>query len=124
MEYRSNNNKKMTNKDKGEIKYDDSILLSIINLSAKEIEGVTCLKDNFSPLAKKWFSKKYYDGVKVIKDGEFYTIDIYIEVDSTNPISEVAYRIQENVKNGIYCMMDIKIKAINVHVLGVSFGAN
>ena len=111
----------IVNTDLGKIEYDDSILLSIINLSTKEIEGVTCLKDNFSHFAKRWFSGKYYDGVKVVKDGESYTIDIYIEVDSTNPISEIAYRIQENVKNGISYMMDIIIKAINIHVVSVKF---
>lgn len=111
----------IVNTNKGKIICDRSVLLSIINLSTKEIEGVNCLKDNFSPLAKRWFSNKYYDGVKVDYENNGITIDIYVEIDSRYTISDIAYKVQENVKNSISYMMDIKINSINVHVLGVNF---
>lgn len=111
----------IVNTNKGKITCDRSVLLSIINLSTKEIEGVTCLKNNFSSIAKKWFSNKYYDGVKVDYENNGITIDIFIEIDSRYTISDIAYKVQENVKNGISYMMDIKINSINIHVLGVNF---
>ena len=47
------------------------------------------------------------------------TIDVYVEIDSKYRASDIAYNIQENVKNSIAYMMDIKINSINVHILGV-----
>lgn len=111
----------IANTNRGKVVCDRSVLLSIINLSAKEIEGVSNLKDNFSKLAKRWFSTKYHDGVKVIYENDGITIDIYLEINSNVTISDVAYKVQENVKNGISYMMDIKINSINVHILGVNY---
>ena len=111
----------IVNTNKGKISCDRSVLLSIINLSTKEIDGVYCLKDHFGAIAKRWFSNKYYDGVKVEYDGDGITIDVYIVINYGHNISEIAYKVQENVKNGISYMIDIKINTINVHVLDVNF---
>ena len=116
----------IVNTNKGKIVYDKSVLLSIINLSTKEIEGVSCVKDNFGSLAKKWFSNKYYDGVKVDYENNGITINIYLSIEYTqgNSVSEIAYKVQENVKNGISYMTDVIINSINIHVIGVDFPEN
>ena len=36
-------------------------------------------------------------------------------------VSEIAYRVQENIKNSLSAMIDIDINKINVHVLDVEF---
>jgi uncharacterized alkaline shock family protein YloU len=48
-------------------------------------------------------------------------IDVYINVYFGYNVTEVAYRVQENIKNSLSGMIDIKIDKINVHVLGVEF---
>lgn len=111
----------IVNKSSGKIVFDRSVLLNIINLSAKEVEGVTGLIDNFSPLRKKWLSNRYYDGVKVDYENSGITINIYLEIDSKYKISDIAYKVQENVKDSLSYMTDVKINSINIHVLGVNF---
>ena len=111
----------LSKESKGQVNYSNTILLSIINLATKEIEGVSKLSDNFGSIAKKWFTNKYYDGVKVLYENNAMTIDIFINVKYGNCVTDVAYRVQENVKNGILSMVEIAINQINVHVMGVDF---
>ena len=48
-------------------------------------------------------------------------IDLYLNVFFGYSVADVAYRVQENVKNGISNMISAKIESINIHVLGVDF---
>jgi len=97
-------------------------MLSIINLAAKEISGVASLCSDFSNKFKKFFSSNYFEGVKVsYTQNKNLIIDIYLKVFLGYSVADVAYRVQENVKNGISNMISAKIDSINIHVLGVEF---
>lgn len=106
---------------KGDVVYNKNILLSVINLAAKEIAGVSSLSNNFSSPLKKWFSNNYYEGVKLTYDKDNITVDVYLNVFYGYNVSEIAYRVQENIKNSLSAMIDIDIDKINVHVLDVEF---
>ncbi|MBQ7977297.1 MAG: Asp23/Gls24 family envelope stress response protein [Clostridia bacterium] len=106
----------------GRVSYNKAILLSIINLSAKEISGVASLCENFggSKLGKI-FSSNYYEGVKITNTKDGLAIDVYVNVYAQYNVSEIACRVQENIKNSIISMTGMPVKSINVHVLGVEF---
>ena len=72
-------------------------------------------------MLKRWFSNNYYEGVKVTYNKDAMNIDVYINVCFGYNVTEVAYRVQENIKNSLSGMIDVKINRINVHVLGVEF---
>ena len=109
------------NKNKGKVNCNKNVLLSIINLAAKEISGVDSLCSNFSSGIKRFFSNNVSEGVKITYENDGITVDIYLNVRYGYNITDVAHRVQENVKNGISSMIDIKINNINVHVMGVEF---
>ena len=111
------------NKDqKGRVSYNKTILLTIVNLAAKEISGVSSLCSNFggSKLGKL-FSSNYYEGVKVTHTNDGAIVDVYINIYANYNVADVACRVQENVKNSITSMTEATVKSINVHVLGVDF---
>lgn len=110
-------------KNKGKINCNKNVLLSIINLAAKEISGVDSLCSNFSSGIKKFFSNNVSEGVKIAFENEGITVDIYLNILYGYNVTDVAHRVQENVKNGISSMIDIKVNSINVHIMGVEFGA-
>lgn len=112
---------KNTYTTKGKITCNKNIVLSVINLAAKEIAGVSSLSDNFGSAIKKWFSNNYYEGVKITYDKENVVIDVYLNVFYGYNVSEIAYRVQENIKNSLSSMIDINVDKINVHVLDVEF---
>ena len=106
---------------KGNVTYGSNIVLSVINLATKEIAGVSSIVTKFSSMLKRWFSNNYYVGVKVTYNKDAMNIDVYINVCFGYNVTEVAYRVQENIKNSLSGMIDVKINRINVHVLGVEF---
>jgi len=106
---------------KGNVTYGSNIVLSVINLATKEIAGVSSIVTKFSSVLKRWFSNNYYEGVKITYNKNAMNVDVYINVCFGYNVTEVAYRVQENIKNSLSGMIDIKINRINVHVLGVEF---
>ncbi len=106
---------------KGNVTYGSNIVLSVINLATKEIAGVSSIVTKFSTALKRWFSNNYYEGVKVTYNKDAVNVDVYINVCFGYNVTEVAYRVQENIKNSLSGMIDVKINKINVHVLGVEF---
>ena len=104
---------------KGNVTYGSDIVLSVINLATKEIAGVSSIVSNFGSALKRWFSNNYYDGVKITYNKDAMNVDVYINVCFGYNVTEVAFRVQENIKNSLSGMIDIKIDKINVHVLGV-----
>ena len=108
--------------EEGKVYCGKNIMLSIINLSAKEVSGVASLCPDFASKFKRFFSSNYFEGVKVsYTRAKNLIIDIYLKVFIGYSVSDVAYRVQENVKNGISSMISAKIDSINIHVLGVDF---
>ena len=106
----------------GKVYCGKNIMLSIINLSAKEISGVASLCPDFASRFKRMFSSNYFEGVKIsYTQNKNLVIDIYLKVFYGYSVADVAYRVQENVKNGISNMISAKIDGINIHVLGVEF---
>jgi len=118
------NSKNMESTGKGLVTYNKNILLSIISLAAKEISGVASLCSNFgSNVFKKIFSNNYCEGVKITHTKDGLIIDVYINIFSNYNVSDVAFRVQENIKSGITSMMNTPIHSINIRVMGVQFVA-
>ena len=106
---------------KGKITFNDNIIFSVINLATKEIAGVSSINTKYGGILRKWFTKNYVDGVKISYLNNSMIVDVYINVFFGYNVSEIAYRVQENIKNSIASMIDINIDKINVHVIGVDF---
>ena len=105
---------------KGKVEIDRDILLSIINLAAKEINGVESLTNAELPLHRR-LSKKKSEGVVIKFDmNGSLNVDVYIRVYIGYSVPDIAYRVQENIKNSLNSMVGIKPGKINVHVCGVA----
>lgn len=104
---------------KGKVEIDRDILLSIINLATKEINGVHSLTNDYLPLYKKMVKPKN-EGVSIKFDiNGNLTVDVYIKVYIGYSVPDIAYRVQENIKNSLSSMVGLNPGKINVHVYGV-----
>lgn len=121
MNYKLNDEMYVNKTNKGKVTCNKNILLSIINLATKEIAGVSSLCDNFGSGLKKLFSTNYANGVKIEYGKNGVIVDVYINVYAGYSVPDIAYKVQENIKNGISSMLDVNIDTINVHVQGVDF---
>lgn len=106
-------------KNKGKITLDRNILVSIINLAAKEINGVESVCNKHRSFFKKML-RRYDDGVEIKfeKNGAL-TIDVYINIYIGFNVPDIAYRVQENVRNSLATMVALKPMKINVHIVDV-----
>ena len=103
----------------GKITLDRKILVSIINLAAKEINGVESVTNTERSWIKRLFNR-YDDGVdiKFEKNGAL-TVDVYLNIYVGYSVPDIAYRVQENIRNSLATMVALKPLKINIHVLNI-----
>ncbi len=109
--------------EEGSVSYKRNVVLSIVNLATKEINGIAGLSNNGLSCFKKMMNKNYRRGVIIEfgQDDDVY-VDVFVDVLFGYSVKDVAFRVQENIKSSIESMTDFKVAAINVNVTGVVFG--
>ena len=60
-------------------------------------------------------------GVRCYIMGDSIDADVYIEVNSEVSCSDIAYKVQDNVKKTVESMTDYKMGVINVNIISVKF---
>ena len=93
-----------------------NMLVSIVTLAAKEIDGVVGMYDTKRLFFQKWFDKNVGNGVKIRYTSLGVLIDVYLTLKTDVEVNDVVFRVQQNIKNSIMSLLPINIKAINVHV--------
>lgn len=91
----------------GTITYNSDIVNSIVAIAVQEVEGVYSLTPNKG--IRLYFEK---DGVHV---------DVSVIVKYSNSIPELAFRIQQSIKQVVESMTKYRIAKVDVHVQDVVF---
>lgn len=94
-----------------------NMLISIVTLATTEINGVVGIAEQPFYGFKKIFNKNCGYGVSVKFTNLGLVIDVYIVVEIGFEVADVVYRVQQNIKNSMSSMLDLPIKAINVHIM-------
>jgi len=103
------------------IKISDEVIATIAGKSALEVKGVYSMSGGFAGGISEVFGKKSYTkGIKVDNTEKGLKIDVNIIVEYGARIPDVAYEIQNKVKNSIENMTGLKIEEVNVHIQGVN----
>lgn len=108
--------------NKGKLTCNKKILCSIVSLATREVSGVSSLKSNLKCKFLNLFSSEKVPGVLIkFNPNGNVIVDVYITVENGCSIPDVAYRVQENIKNNIASMVDMRTSKVNVHIVGVDF---
>lgn len=107
----------------GNIKIAVDVVATIAGIAASSVEGVASMYSSIAGgLAEMLGAKKSPGkGVKVEMKENNVVVDIYIVVDYGVKIPELAWEIQENVKNSLETMTGLTVEKVNIHIEGVSF---
>lgn len=109
----------------GHVNISDDVIGIITNIAADEIEGVRLQGTFAGDIAEILGKKNMTKGVKVnITEDDVVQVDLNIIVDFGIVIPDVAWKVQESVKNAIENMTDLKVEYINVNVQGINLGKN
>ena len=92
----------------GKVVYNAGIVHNIVVLAVQEVEGVTPL-----------LSKKNGISLYIEKDGIY--VDVSVVVKYGYNVPELAYRIQQSVKQNVENMTRYKVAEVDVHVCDVTF---
>ncbi|MBR5586506.1 MAG: Asp23/Gls24 family envelope stress response protein [Clostridia bacterium] len=107
----------------GEVKISEEVIEVLADKAAMEIDGVAGLAAGFLDSVADVFGKKKSGakGVDVeIKDGTT-NITVHVIIKFGCRIPEIAWRIQEAVKNTVESMTNLEVLKVNVFVDGVKF---
>ena len=96
------------NGQKGKITYNSDIVSGIVVLSLQETEGIELVSSK---------SK----GIKLCFEKEGVFVDISVIAHYGYSVPELAFRIQQNVKQMVESMTKYKIAKVDIHVQSVVF---
>lgn len=106
----------------GEVRIAEEVVSIIAGLAATDIQGVASMSGGIAGgIAEVLGRRNLSKGIKVEVGTEEAKIDIFIIVEYGSRIPDVAWDIQEGVKNTVENMTGLKVPYVNVHVQGVHF---
>lgn len=115
-------NGRVLNSDIGSVRIADEVVSVIAGLAAIEVDGVAGMTGGFAGgIAEALGRKNLTKGVKVEVGEEEALVDLFIIVKFGSRIPDVAWDVQENVRNAIEEMTGLKVLKVNIHVQGVKF---
>ena len=115
---------KLNENPNGTVSFATEVVATIAGLAATEVDGVASMTNPSSGLADMFTRKSNRNptkGVRIDLEDNQVSVDITITVDYGSPVPDVARNIQENVKKAIETMSGLDVKAVDVHVTGISF---
>lgn len=104
--------------DNGKIIYNRSIVNGIVLLAISEIEGVEAAT---AGSVKKRRGKNAKRSVWVTYTKNGMDVDVFVKINQNASVSDMAFKIQENIKHNVEAMTEYRLNKINVRVSGVIF---
>jgi len=105
----------------GTVKIANEVVAIIAGLAATEVDGVTGMSGGITgDITEMLGMKNLSKGVKVEVGEKEAAIDMFLIVDYGSKISEVATKVQRNVKDTVETMTGLKVVEVNVNVQGVN----
>lgn len=107
--------------DNSHIKIADEVVGIIAGLAATEVQGVAGMSGGIAGgIAEMLGRKNLSKGVKVQVGEKETAIDVYIIVEYGTKIPEVAWNVQESVKDAVETMTGLSVVEVNIHIQGVN----
>lgn len=105
----------------GNVNISDEVISVIASLTASGIKGVAGMAGGAIGGFAEFIGKKNPSkGVKVVKEDDKLTIDLAIIVEYGAKIPDVAWELQDKVKNEVESMTGLSVVTVNISVDGVN----
>jgi|GEM_PF-128112 uncharacterized alkaline shock family protein YloU len=115
---------KLNENPDGTVSFATEVVATIAGLAATEVDGVASMSSpssGFADMFSRKNTRNFTKGVRIDLDNNRVSVDVTIVVEYGSPVPDVARNIQENVKKAIETMSGLDVKAVDVHVSGISF---
>lgn len=108
--------------ESGAVKISDDVVAIISGIATGETDGVVSMASGGGIADLLGGKKNVSKGVKVDITENDVTIDIHVVLQYGIKMPDVAWNIQEKVKEAVETMTGLNVLAVNVHIDGVSIG--
>lgn len=108
------------NFDDGNVKISTEVIASIAGVAATEVEGVVGMSGGIKGLSDILGLKNISKGIKVEVGEKSTAIDLFIIVEYGKNISEIAKKVQKNIRTSIENMTGLDVIEVNVTIQGIS----
>ncbi len=98
-------------KSEGKVTYNAGIVKGIVVLAVSDVQGVALEKSN----------KDNLNLVKLNFNDDVVSIDVTVKVLYGYNVPDVAFNIQQSIKNSLESMSKYKVDSVDVHISGVVF---
>lgn len=107
----------------GELVISNEVISSIAINAAKDVDGVSSFYNGPVDVVNtiKQGSLRVMSPVRIIQDGDDFSISIYINVSPGKKFQTVATEVQSAVKESVQNMTGKLVKKVNVIVAGIDF---
>ena len=116
--------KYISDKEMGNIRISEDVIMSIVAMAASEVDGVvptgvkTAAVDWKDLISKKGLTKN----VRVeMSEDDKVNIDMDISVNYGIPVATIAENVQSAVREAVVNYTGLEVGFVNVHVTGISF---
>ncbi len=108
------------------INISEDVITTISGIAVSDVPGVAEMAGGIAGGISEVLSgkKNLSKGIKADIDGKDVKIDVNIIVNYGVRIPDVAFDIQNKVKNSVETMTGLKVEEVNVHVQGVNVEEN
>lgn len=108
--------------DSNDIVITDEVIAIVAGAAATEVDTVAGMSTGFAgDIVEVLGGKNPTKGVKVVMNEERAAIDLYVVVKYGHKISDIAWEIQEKVKETVENMTGAVVESVNIHVQGIDF---
>ena len=106
----------------GTVHIANDVVQTIAGLAATEVPGVAGMAGGIvGGIAELLGRKNLAKGVKVDIEGGVAAVDIFLAVEFGCRIPDVAYEVQQRVRQAVETMTGLTVREVNIHVQGVAF---
>jgi uncharacterized alkaline shock family protein YloU len=106
----------------GAVHIANDVVQTIAGLAATEVAGVAGMAGGIvGGIAELLGRKNLAKGVKVDVDAGVAVVDLFLAVEFGCRIPDVAYEVQQRVRQAVETMTGLAVREVNIHVQGVAF---
>ena len=107
----------------GSVRVANEVIASIAGMAAREVDGVAALDEAGARHFGAWIKRETaHKGVRVVLDPEQKIhLEVFLTVDSTSKLREVAERVQDNVIDVVNRMLALEVAEVDVFVSSIAF---
>lgn len=103
----------------GNLSISQEAITDLVTLAAKEIEGVALIQQDMPSQIINFLKKKPIGAIQLLESTEGLNLNLNVTLYNGYKITDIALKIQENIKSALETMLQIPVAKVNICIVGI-----